>query len=181
MTTIKKTFSLEGEIPQLEQRNEELAEEIAEIERRAQDMKDNGRNKGDAFKRLKKEWKEMKVEVSVNENKIERFGQYVNEWESTEFRVRELTFGETQKIKDTVANASFDVDIELQEIEGTPLQGLYESEFLKKAVVEMPDDAPDDPNDLPEVLGDWLVDKCEAINSVGDTSVGNMSLEDELN
>lgn len=178
MTTIKKTFTLEQEIKNLEQENSNLKEEIAEIERRAQSMKDGD---NEIPKRLKKDWKDLKVEYSVNEDKIERFGSYIEEWESNEFRVRELTFGETQKIKDTVADASFDVDVELQEIQGTPLQGLYESEFLKRAVIQMPDDAPNDPNDLPEILGDWLVDKCEAVNSVGDTSVGNMSLEDELN
>ena len=173
-------FSLEQEIPVLESEVEELESELEEIKRRASNLQDDD-NTSQEFKRLKKRWSELQNEKSVLKSQISRFGEYVEEWESTRFVVRELTFGESQQIKDTVSSESFDVDVELQEIEGTPLQGLYQSQVLERSVVSMPEDAPSDPNDLPEILGDWLLEKCESVNSLGDEELGNMSLEEALN
>lgn len=174
-------FSLEQEIPVLEGKVEELSEELEEIKSRAKTLREQeDDNTSQQFKNLKREWNEIQNEKQSLKSQITRFGEYVDEWESTRFVVRELTFGESQQIKDTVSSESFDVDVELQEIEGTPLQGLYQSQVLQRSVVSMPDDAPDDPNDLPEILGDWLLEKCESINSLGDDELGNMSLEEAL-
>ena len=173
-------FSLEQEIPVLESEVDELEDELEEIKRRASNLQDED-NTSQEFKRLKKRWSDLQNEKSALKSQISRFGEYVEEWESTRFVVRELTFGESQQIKDTVSSESFDVDVELQEIEGTPLQGLYQSQVLERSVVSMPEDAPSDPNDLPEILGDWLLEKCESVNSLGDEELGNMSLEEALN
>ena len=176
-------FSLEQEIPVLEDELEEVKGELEEIKRRASNLRENeedGSNTSQEFKRLKRRWSELQNEKSSLQSQINRFGEYVSEWESTRFVVRELTFGESQQIRDTVTSESFDVDVELQEIEGTPLQGLYQSQVLERSVVSMPDDAPSDPNDLPEILGDWLLEKCESVNSLGDEELGNMSLEEAL-
>ena len=169
-------FSLEQEIPVLEDEVDEVTEELEEVKRRAS----NTSQDSEEFKRLKRRWQELQNEKISLTSQISRFGDYVSEWESTRFVVRELTFGESQQIKDTVSSESFDVDVELQEIEGTPLQGLYQSQVLERSVVSMPEDAPDDPNDLPEILGDWLLEKCESVNSLGDEELGNMSLEEAL-
>ena len=174
-------FSLEQEIPVMEEELSDVTDEIEEIERRRRELDDDADDFEQRKKRLGKDWRELQSQRVELEAKIERFGGYVDEWESTRFVVRELTFGESQNLKDIVSSESFDVDVELQEIEGTPLQGLYRSELLKMFVEEMQSDGPDDPNDLPEMLGDWLMEKCESINSVGDTEVGNLSLEDEIN
>lgn len=174
-------FSLESEIPVMEDELNDVTEELAEIKRRRQSLDEDASNFKSRKKQLGKRWREFQSDRVELEAKIERFNEYVEEWESTRFVVRELTFGESQNLKDTVSSESFDVDVELQEIEGTPLQGLYQSELLKMAVEEMPSEAPDNPNDLPEMLGDWLMEKCESVNTVGDTEVGNLSLEDEIN
>lgn len=174
-------FSLEQEIPVMEDELDDVINEIEEIERRRKELDEDADDFERQKKRLGKRWKEAQADRVELEAKIERFEEYVESWESTRFVVRELTFGESQNLKDVVSSESFDVDVELQEIEGTPLQGLYQSELLKMSVEEMPSDAPSDPNDLPEILGDWLMEKCESINSMGDTELGNSSLEDAIN
>ena len=178
MTLREMGFSLEDELPRLEGRRDELEEERQDIKSRAKSLDQDENEK--QFKQLKKRWKEVEAERSQVKAKIERFQEYVDEWGDTEFRVRELSFGEVQNIKDIVSSESFDVDVELQEIEGTPLQGLYQTEVLKRAVVSMPEDGPDNPNDLPDLLGEWLMDKVESINSLGDEDMGNMSLEEAI-
>ena len=184
MTLREMGFSLEDEVPRLEERRDELGEERERIKSEAKSLQEKdeltGRDKK-KFKSLKKEWKEVEAERSQVTAKIERFSQYVDEWSDTEFRVRELSFGEVQNIKDIVSSESFDVDVELQSIEGTPLQGLYQTEVLERAVVSMPEDGPDNPNDLPDVLGEWVMEKVESINSLGDDDMGNMSLEQAIN
>lgn len=172
-------FSLESEIPVLEDELENVKERREEIKDQASQL-DRSENK-DQYKSLKKEWSEVEAERVEVKSKINRFQEFVDEWESDRFVVRELTFGEVQNVKDVVSSESFDVDVELQSIEGTPLQGLYQTEILSRSVEEMPDDAPDNPNDLPEILGDWLLEKAESINSLGDDDMGNMSLEEAIN
>jgi predicted nucleic acid-binding Zn-ribbon protein len=174
-------FSLEQEVPVMEEELSDVTDEMEEIKRRRKELDEDADNFKSQKKYLEKRWNELQADRVELEAKIERFDGYVENWESTRFVVRELTFGESQNLKDIVSSESFDVDVELQEIEGTPLQGLYRSELLKMAVEEMPSDAPNDPNDLPEILGDWLMEKCESINSVGDTEVGNLSLDDAIN
>ena len=170
-------FSLEDEIPKLEKELEGVKEERGEVKRKAKEVDDQDSKR---FKQFKRRWKEIEAERVEIQSKISRFQDLVDEWDDTEFRVRELRFGEVQNIKDVVSSESFDVDVELREIEGTPLQGLYQSQLLEYSVVSMPDDAPDDPNDLPEVLGDWLLEKAESINSLGEDELGNMSLEEAI-
>lgn len=170
-------FTLESEIPVLEDELEDVKEDREDIKDRASQLDKTD----DEYKSLKREWGDVEAERVELESKISRFQEFVDEWDSTRFVVRELTFGEVQNVKDIVSSESFDVDVELQSIEGTPLQGLYQTEILDRAVEEMPDDAPDNPNDLPEIVGDWLMDKAESINSLGgDDDMGNMSLEEAI-
>lgn len=172
-------FELQSEIPVLEDDLDEIEDEREDIKEAAASLdKKEDRNQ---YKSLKKDWKEIEAERVELQAKINRFEEFVEEWESTRFVVRELTFGEVQEVKDVVSSESFDVDVELQSIEGTPLQGLYQTEILDRSVEEVPDEAPDNPNDLPEMLGDWLLDKAESINSLGDDDMGNMSLEEAIN
>lgn len=181
MTLREMGFSLEDEIPRMKDELNDVKEELEEIKRRRESLDEDSSDFKKKKKYLSKRWRELQSDRVEFEAKIERFEHYTEQWESTRFVVRELTFGESQNIKDVVSSESFDVDVELQEIEGTPLQGLYQSQLLEKSVEDMPSDAPNNPNDLPEMLGDWLMEKCESINTIGDTEMGNLSLEDAIN
>lgn len=183
MTLREKGFSLENEVSRIEDDLTELEADEEEVKAEAKEYDEKEEltdDEEDRYDTLKRRWVNLQSERSQLEDKKERFEGYIDEWEDTTFRVRELRFGEVQSIKDNVSAESFEVDVELQEISGTPLQGMYQSQVLEKSVTEMPDEAPVNPNDLPEILGDWLFDKAESINALGDNELGNMSLEDAI-
>lgn len=189
MSLKRLRVSIEQEIPVLQEEigrvsgeRESLMEEAREVQDQISTL-DYGKKRDRAeehFTTMKRQWNALEGERLQLEHRLERFEEYVDAWESTEFVVRELTFGEIQKVKDVVSSESFSVDVQLQEIEGTPLQGLYQNEILRRSVEEMPEDAPDDVLDLPDVLGEWLFEKSDEVNSVGEQSMGNLSLEEAI-
>jgi len=105
-------------------------------------------------------------------------------------RVKELTFGQLQRVSDDMMEESFDVDVEQESIEGTPRQGFYQTELLHEAITEWPTNAPvfkdeyqnehPQPADYPIPVGEWLFDKVDALNTTGDTEMGNSSLGEAL-
>lgn len=123
------------------------------------------------------EWEEVK----------EVFGEI----ESMEFVVQELTFGQLQAVSDQMMEESFEVDVRAQDLEGTPKQGFYQLELLKEAIVRSPPSAPSttdeygnpipEPGDYPIAVGEWLYDRVNALNTTGETEMGNSSLEDAMN
>jgi chromosome segregation ATPase len=173
---------LQDEIRRVSEERESLMEEAREVQNQIStlDYGDKRDRAEEHFTTMKRQWNALEGERLGLEHRLERFEEYVDEWESTEFVVRELTFGEIQKVKDVVSSESFSVDVQLQEIEGTPLQGLYQNEILRRSVEETPEDAPDDVLDLPDVLGEWLFEKSDEVNSVGEQSMGNLSLEEAI-
>lgn len=106
------------------------------------------------------------------------------------FVVEELTFGQLQGVSDDMMEESFEVDVEREEVEGTPKQGFYQIEFLREAIIEQPPNAPHytdeynnrhpEPAEYPIPLGEWLYDKVDAINTTGDTEMGNTSLREAI-
>jgi len=104
--------------------------------------------------------------------------------------VKELTFGQLQRVSDDMMEESFEVDVEREDIEGTPRQGFYQTELLQEAIEAWPSGAPTMPGDYNETLaspgdypipvGEWLFEKVDALNTTGDTEMGNSSLEDAL-
>lgn len=126
---------------------------------------------------LEQRWEELEAERVRHERREERFGEVIEELSSTEFVIRELSFGQVQAVQDIVSEQSFDVDIQSQSIDGTPLQGVYRSEFMQRAIVDSPDEI-EDPMDLPDVVGEWLWEKIDAFNTSGGETMGNMSLEE---
>lgn len=105
------------------------------------------------------------------------------------FGVRELTFGQLQRVSDDMMEESFEVDMEREDIEGTPRQGFYQTELLKEAIEHWPEGAPvkteygvdtPDPGDYPIPVGEWLFERVDAINTTGDTEMGNSSLKEAM-
>lgn len=131
----------------------------------------------DAPKSLKKRWEKLEAQRVTLNRKISRFEDEIESLDETEFVIRELSFGQVQAVQDIVSEESFDVDIESQSIDGTPLQGVFRSEFMSRAVVSKPDGI-GDIMDLPDVIGEWLWDRVDAFNTSGEEDMGNMSLEE---
>lgn len=116
----------------------------------------------------------------------EQFGDV----ESCSFRVRELSFGQLQRVSDDMMEESFEVDVQREEVEGTPRHGYYQSEVLREAIIDWPEHAPvhEDrygkaeplPGDYPIPVSEWLFEKVDALNTAGDTEMGNSSLKEAM-
>jgi hypothetical protein len=104
--------------------------------------------------------------------------------------VRELTFGQLQRVSDDMMEQSFDVDVQNEDIQGTPRQGFYQTELLNEAIEDWPPGAPcrqqysdeiPDAGDYPIPVGEWLFELVDAINTTGESEMGNSSLKDAMN
>lgn len=105
-------------------------------------------------------------------------------------RVKELTFGQLQRVSDDMMEESFEVDVQREEVEGTPRQGFYQTELLHEAIIDWPENAPvftdeykkdhPSPGDYPIPVSEWLFEKVDALNTTGDTEMGNSSLKEAM-
>jgi len=129
----------------------------------------------------------LRREVDDYDSEID--SRYEDE-ESCVVTVRELTFGQLQRVSDDMMDKSFEVDVENEDIEGTPRQGYYQTELLNEAIEDYPPGAPSveeygrqSPNagDYPIPVGEWLFERVDAINTTGDTEMGNSSLKEAMN
>lgn len=116
-------------------------------------------------------------------------GYYEEKVNSVSFKVRELTFGQLQRVSDDMMEESFEVDVQTEDIEGTPRQGFYQTELLKEAIESWPEGAPTtkefrveqpQPGDYPIPVAEWLFERVDAINTTGDTEMGNSSLKEAM-
>ena len=135
------------------------------------------------FQNVKKTWGNEEVDADG-----EGTGNYTCQW-----TVRELSFGQLQAVSDDMMEESFDVDVERGNVTGTPKQGYYQIELLREAIREGPPGAPTRtvkmgtvereqpaPADYPFRIGEWLFDTVDAINTTGDTEMGNSSLSEAM-
>lgn len=124
--------------------------------------------------------------TAEEEEVLEAFGQV----DFCEFTVKELTFGQLQGVSDDMMEESFEVDMDRQDIEGTPKQGYYQVELLREAIQSWPEHAPvrkdqygneqPAPGEYPIPVGEWLFERVDALNTSGDTEMGNSSLEEAM-
>jgi Sec-independent protein translocase protein TatA len=170
------TVDLVSAVESFKEELEEVNEERQEVLEQAESVEDTS----DEKRNLEDRWDNLEARRVQLERKIERFNIEIEELSSTEFTIRELSFGQVQAVKDIVSEQSFDVDIERQSVDGTPLQGVYQAEFMKRSVVDKPPEV-DDVMDLADPIGEWLWNKIDAFNTSGDEDMGNMSLDEAMN
>jgi hypothetical protein len=130
-------------------------------------------------------------ERSIEEISESDLNEAYNVADGCVFTVEELTFGQLQGVSDDMMEESFEVDMQREDIEGTPKQGYYQIELLREALKRWPENAPvqegqygnerPSPGDYPIPVGEWLFDKVDALNTRGDTEMGNSSLEEAMN
>lgn len=170
------TVDLVSAVESFEKELNEVNEERQEVLEQAENVEDGS----DEKRNLEDRWDNLEARRVQLERKIERFNIEIEELSSTEFTIRELSFGQVQAVKDIVSEQSFDVDIERQSVDGTPLQGVYQAEFMKRSVVDKPSEVNDIMN-LADPIGEWLWNKIDAFNTSGDEDMGNMSLDEAMN
>jgi len=169
------TVDLEDAVESFESELSDVNDEREDVLDRAEEVEDGT----DEKRNLEDEWQSLEEQRVRLERKIERFTLEIESLSSTEFTIRELSFGQVQAVKDVVSERSFDVDVQRQSIEGTPLQGVYQAEFLKRSVVDKPDEV-ESVMDLADPIGEWLWEKVDAFNTSGDEDMGNMSLDEAM-
>ncbi len=122
---------------------------------------------------------------------VDDLDEHLKDVDSCVFVVEELTFGQIQSVSDEMMEESFEVDVEREKLDGTPQQGFYQIKLLQEAILQWPTHAPTvegsygaelpSPGDYPIPVGEWLFEKVDALNTRGDTSMGNSSLEEAMN
>lgn len=161
---------LEQEITDIEDRQEEIVRKSVEAEQRGEEIDSD----------LEDEFDELEADRVEKDGEMQTMERTVNNWGSGEFEIKEMTFGQVQKISDDVLDKSFDIDMQTQDMSGTPKEGYYQIAVLREAIEESPNSAPSDPADYPTTVGEYLFEKVNALNTVGDTEMGNSSLEDRM-
>lgn len=102
------------------------------------------------------------------------------------FTVQELTGGQLAMVEDDVAEASFEVDMDSQEVSGTPKSGYGRVLSCKHAIQSFPDECPTDDEgrcaagDFSHQVQDFLFERINSLNTVGDTNMGNSSLREAM-
>lgn len=118
------------------------------------------------------EFEEQDVLYKALNTRQKQFEELVEE-RGAKFEIRELSFGEITHIRDDVLAHSEDAQ--------NPREGLYKTQVLEKGVVDSPAGFSDDPRDWPPVVGEYVYEQIDALNSgVDEQSLGNFSLADDL-
>lgn len=136
------------------------------------------------------EMEELWDEADDDEAYWEHVRELYSDVDQCVFTVKELTFGQLQRVSDDMVEESFEVDVQKQDIDGTPRQGFYQTELLSEAIVGWPKYAPERqdrfgepapmPGDYAIPVGEWLFEKVDAFNTTGTSEMGNSSLEEAL-
>jgi predicted nuclease with TOPRIM domain len=172
MDPLKRTLDIEderddlaGDIEEIEERRDELLDEAMEVDP-PEDEEERER------------FNEIEAEVDALEEVLPRVRGYLNvldraieEWEGSEITMRELTGAEARAVKTRAQEKADRAGVDYSE-------DFHETLLLEKTVVSTPPEAPapDDIGDLPGRMHDWLLQRANAINSVGEFEMGNSSL-----
>jgi len=190
----KHTVDMENRVEQLEEKTDEKAERVEEIKSEAQDLAGSEDEEEQVrFEQLEDEFEDVATELELFKRELNVFEETIKGWDGTVFEVEELTFGEVQEVKDETIDESFDVDVQREDVSGTPKEGFYQLLFLEKSLVSWPEGAPSKkervngrrqevahPGNYPDKVGEWLFGVVDNINTFGDTELGNTSLRDEI-
>ena len=216
MTYRTRTYDLVERVEEMEARLDEIEAEMQEIEEDVQlAMQDEGVDDPTELSEwpsFEAEWDDLDTEQTRLQGERRKFMDAIVHWQtdvditqnpdftkveeafaqvdSCEFEVQELSFGEVQEVNDDMMEKSFDVDVQREDIEGTPKQGYMQIQFLRKAIIDWPEGAPvrsgrrEDkpaPGEYPDVVSEWLFDKVDAFNTTQEDDLGNSSLQDRIN
>ena len=124
---------------------------------------------------LERRYVELKEEIKRLRGEADTLEHYADEWGDDVFVIRELSAGGVGMIRDDVAEAS---DINLRG-DGTPKGGYARTRTLEVAVKDSPSEAPA-PENLADIVADWLFDCVDEFNATGEVDLGNSSLRAEI-
>lgn len=170
-----KTIDLEERVEEIDEELEDIEERQEEIIQKSIDADENNEEFDDS---LEEEFDDLEGDRVELEGEKQTLSTAIESWGGAIFGIEELTFGQVQRISDEVLEESFEFNVQSQDMTGTPKEGYYQIEILRAAVVDTPSRAPSDPAEYPTTIGEYLFEKVNAFNTVGDTEMGNSSLEE---
>jgi Arc/MetJ-type ribon-helix-helix transcriptional regulator len=213
MTFRTHTHDLTERVSEIDNRLEQINQREEEIKARIEEDIESGEYESvsDAPQHLHDEWEDLELEKTEISGERRKFMDAVVHWmtdldvttnpsfEEVEeaytdvdecvFVTEELSYGQVQSVQDDMMEKSFELDIQEEDMDGTPKQGYMQIELLREAIVDWPEEAPTrtrrrteepEPGDYPEQVSDWLFDRVDAYNTTQESELGNTSLEEEM-
>jgi len=148
-------------IPQLVDTREEI---VTDLEDEYDDWKEIPNDRIADVTQLEDKVKELRGRAELFENVVEECG------EDTEFELQELSAAQKYRIVDEVNEASYEVDLQTQDIRGVPKRGHGMIRTLDEVVVSAPDyleEEYDTVGDYPSRLVDWLENEVDELLTSG--------------
>ena len=172
--TMEKTLDLEDELARVEDRLADVREAAAEIDAKLDAADVDGDPDPDDFQ----EWAALEEEFTDLQGKRNEFQAAIDEWDGTEFVIKKLTFGEVNRVKDEVNQASYEV--EDGQFQGVPRSGLHELKTVELGLVSTPVGAPDDVRNYPYWVGEWLFEEINQLSTMGGADISDFSLREAI-
>lgn len=112
-----------------------------------------------------------KVELEGQADAIERV---VEEWGGGEHVIGELTAGQLARVRDEISGAAVGAEVD-------PGEGAAQIRIVEEALIGRPSGAPEEVAEYPSSVVEPLFAAVNAVNTVGDVSMGNLSLRERMN
>lgn len=164
------TADINTAIENLEDDIDDLEEEMRDVARRAEEeeLTPDLRNQ---FQKKK----QMKEEIS---RQLGIFRQCAEDWDGSKFEFQSfLTVGETLEMRDELSQ---DSDIQKSRNPERDFGGRIRGVQFARMVESTPSGAPENPNDLPEDVGNWLQNKIQSVVVPDDVDEGNETIEEYM-
>lgn len=180
MDVIRRTLDLEDQLDTINEQIESFREAQEELVDTSEEMRPLDTQEDIMDHQLVEAKHDMLDSEITNlrgyANAIERA---LDEWDGSEVVIKELTAYETRMMRDTIKREAAQVGIDTEE---SYPSGKHEIEFMQRAIESTPPGAPD-PEEIqgvPETLFDFLLNRANAVNSVGELTLGNSSLNQKV-
>lgn len=171
------TVDLNDRVEEIDEAIADLEERLADIEAEAEGL-DREEDSADAerFDELQADYAEAKQRRQELEHARETLRECVREWNGSEFQIREFSWGRQAQRNDLVAGDMLQSEYDDPEANA----GALKIRTVQVGVVSTPPDAPSNPREWPPVVGEYLYQRIDALNTVGEAILDDFSLSAAL-
>lgn len=186
MEVAKRTLDISEELATVEARTDDIqaridqkVEQALELEALAEDEdEDVTEEEADAeIARLDREVDNLEASLAASQGYRRVLSRAVEQWDGTEIVMKELTGQEARIVKAQAQDRADRLGLGREQA-----NEIRDIEFLKTAIDATPAGAPEpaEVHGLPDLMFDWLLNRANALNSVGEFDMGNSSLRERM-